>query len=273
MSARDPHRFINELDDEKVQRLIDRLESRGKDEVFTRLFGAYADRLDLPHRKHVVEVGCGTGVVVRALARRQDFPGKATGVDHSLAFIEAGRRLAAEEGLAGRVELRVGDAHELDFDDGHFDVGIVHTVISHVTDPLAVLREVSRVVRRGGAVAIFDGDYASLTYAHEDHEAGRAMDQALARATFNNPLIMRELPERFSSVGLELTDTVPNVVSEIGSASYFRSFAETYAPLVADAGLLPKDFVDSWLAYQHQAMDKGCFFASCNYYAYIARRR
>jgi len=273
MGARDPHRFINELDDEKVQRLIARLESRGKDEVFTGLLHAYASRLELPQRQRILEVGCGTGVVVRALARREDFAGKLIGVDQSPAFIEAGRRLVTEEGLADRVELRVGDAHKLEFDDGNFDVGVAHTLVSHVTDPLAVVRELARVVRPGGTVAIFDGDYASLSYAHPDEGVGRTMDLALAQATFNNPLIMRELPRRFSSLGLELVDTVSNVVLEIGNASYFRSFADTYAPHVVDAELLSRDAVDSWLAYQHQAMDQGEFFASCNYYTYITRRQ
>ena len=45
--ARDPHRFINDLKPEMIERLVERLESRGKDRVFTRLFDNYSSRLDL----------------------------------------------------------------------------------------------------------------------------------------------------------------------------------------------------------------------------------
>ena len=48
MPARDPYRFVNELDDATTQRLINRLESRAKDKLFTRLFDKYATQLNLP---------------------------------------------------------------------------------------------------------------------------------------------------------------------------------------------------------------------------------
>jgi len=77
MGPRDPHRFVNELDDATVERLIARLESRAKDTVFNSLFDKYVTRLKLPLSAHVLEVGCGTGTMLRALARRPDFAGKA----------------------------------------------------------------------------------------------------------------------------------------------------------------------------------------------------
>jgi len=272
MGARDPHRFINELDDAAIERLMARLESRAKDHVFASLFEKYAAQLDLPRAARVLEIGCGTGAATRTLARRPDFHGKALGVDQSPAFIEAARRLAREEGVANRVEFQVGDAHALDLPDAAFDAVIAHTLISHVTDPPAVLREMTRVVRPGGTVAVFDGDYASLTYAHPDHALGQQMDVALANATFNNPRIMRDLPRLLPDLGLELVGAWGDAVVEIGTASFFRSFAETYAPSVTRAGLLPPETVAAWLDAQRRSMDEGTFFGSCTYYTYLARR-
>lgn len=210
--------------------------------------------------------------MVRALVHNKNFSGKVVGVDQSAAFIDAAKRFAVAEGVGELVEFNVGDAHDLDFEDESFEVVIAHTLISHVTDPRGVLKEIARVIQKGGRLAIFDGDYASLTYASADHEFGRRMDHALASATFNNPLIMRDLVRILPEKGLEITDTLANVVSEIGSASYFKSFAETYAPLVASGGLLPKEDVDDWFTAQNAAMNDGTFFASCNYYTYLSRR-
>ncbi|NQU60895.1 MAG: methyltransferase domain-containing protein [Rhodospirillales bacterium] len=272
MTARDPHRFVAELDDATIDRLINRLESRGKDAVFTRLFDAYVARMRLSPSAQILEIGCGTGVVVRTLARREGFSGRVTGIDQSPAFIETARRLAAEEGLDQHVEFRVGDAHALEEEDGRYDAVIIHTVVSHVTDPLSVLREAARLVRIGGMVAVFDGDYESLTYAYPDHAVGRAMDRALVETAFNNPLVMRGMAQLLSDAGLELEETLADVVAEIGTGSYFVSMAETYAPMISSSGLLPAEKVDAWLAEQHRALDWGTFFAACNYYAFLARR-
>ncbi len=272
MVARDPHRFVNELDATSVGRIMARLESRARDPVFTRLFEKYAEHLAVRQSARVLEVGCGTGATTRLLARRADFSGTATGVDHGATFIEEARKLAAAEGVDDRVDFRVGDAHALDFPDASFDAAFAHTLISHVADPKTVLREMVRVVRPGGIVAVFDGDYSSLTFALPDYEFGRVMDVALATASFNNPRIMRDLPRLLPQLGLRMKAAWGDAVAEIGRASYFRSFAETYAPFVARAGLLPAGTAESWLAAQLLSMQEGTFFASCNYYTYIAVR-
>ncbi|MDP1644471.1 MAG: methyltransferase domain-containing protein [Thiobacillus sp.] len=272
MATRDPHRFVNELDEAALERLIARLESRAQDAVFARLFDKYVVRLPLPPSARVLEVGCGTGAMLRSLARRDDFTGKALGVDQCSHFIEAASQFAQAENISDRLTFKVGDAHCLDFPPATFDVVIAHTLISHVTEPAMVLSEMARVVRPGGTVVIFDGDYASLTYAFPDHGFGHQMDVALASATFNNPRIMRDLPRLLPELGLKLTAAWGDAVVEIGNGSYFKSFVETYVPYVMQAGLLPAQAVDVWLNEQRQAMENGTFFAACNYYTYLARR-
>ena len=271
--SRDPHRFVNELDDDAVEGLIDRLESRAKDDVFTALWSKYVDLLTLSASSRLLEVGCGTGNVLRSIAlRKGGWVGDMVGVEQCEAFIDAARRFAIQEGVADQIEFRVGDAHGLDFPASTFDIVIANTVISHVTDPLTVLDEMSRVVKPNGTLVIFDGDYASLTYAYPDHGFGRRMDDALARVTFNNPSIMRDLPRLFADHDLRITDAWGEVVVEIGESSYFKSFAATYVPYVLRDSELPAADVEQWHAGQLDAMRSGQFFASCNYYTYLLQR-
>jgi len=270
--VRDPHRFVNELDESAIDRLIARLESRAKDAAFTGLLDKYAAQLDLPASAQVLEVGCGTGATARFLARRKDFAGRVLGVDHSPRFIEAANKIAREEGVSGRVEFRVCDAHRLDFPAATFDAVIAHTLISHVSEPTAVLSEMARVVRPGGTVVVFDGDYASMTYAFPDHEFGHQMDTALVTVAFNNPRVMRELPRLMPALDLTLKAAWGDAMVEIGDGSFFKSFAETYAPYVTKAGFFAAGVVEHWLAVQRQSMEDGTFFAACNYYTYLAGR-
>ena len=272
MVARDPHRFINELDVPAFERLVSRLENRARDDVFVNLYYKYLARLSFTPATRLLEVGCGTGAMLRLLVRRPDFKGLALGIDHSRQFIEVAGELAHREGVDDKLAFQVGDAHALDFPPGTFDLVIAHTLMSHVTDPAMVLSEIACVVKPGGTVVIFDGDYASLSYAYPDHGFGRQIDNALAVAAFNNPRIMRDLPRLIPRVGLALSEAWGDAVVEIGKASYFLSFAETYVPYVKTAGLLPSQAVDVWLDDQRLAIETSRFFAACNYYTYLIQR-
>lgn len=272
MSSRDAFRYINELDDATVETLVERLEFRGKDPTFARWREAYLDRLALAPSARVLDAGCGTGVVARAIAARPGFAGRVVGQDHSPRLIETARRLAAEEGVADRVDFEVGDAQALPYPDAAFDAAVAHTTISHVSDPLALLEEAARVVRPTGRIAIFDGDYASWTFDHPDPVFAKAMEEAIIAAVVNNPRVLRELPRLLRQAGLERESLLAWVYVDVGAGSFYRGAIEAYAPLVAQAGLLPDDQVDEWLAHQRRAMAEGVFFAACNYYAYLVMR-
>ena len=269
-AVRDAMQFVNEQDAATRERFIERLEFRAADPTFVAYREAYLELLDLPRAAAVLDLGCGTGVVARAIAARDGFAGTVTGVDQSPDFIAAARRLAAEDGVGGRVAFLIGDAHALDLPAASFDAAVAHTLVSHVRDPLAVLAQAARAVRPGGPVAIFDGDYGSLTFGCGDPELGAAMERALQSTIMSSPRVMRELPRLLPQAGLRLIATQAHVYAEAGSGGFLLNLAETYGPLVAASGQLPAAQVDAWLADQRRSAADGTFFAACNYYAYVA---
>jgi ubiquinone/menaquinone biosynthesis C-methylase UbiE len=170
MGKGDIFQSINDLAPEAIQKIVDRLEFRGKDSVFVRMRDAYFNRMDLSSCKRILDLGCGTGVIARALAERKDFKGEIVGVDFSGALIDAANNLSSEEGLTEHIEFRVGDSHALNDADDSYDAVVAHTLVSHVAEPASVIKEAARVVVSGGLIAIFDGDYASLTFGAGDSE-------------------------------------------------------------------------------------------------------
>ena len=271
MAARDIYRFINEQDDTTLQRIIDRLEFRGKDQTFRGWLEAYLNKLKIAQSARVLMLGCGTGVEVRILAGRSDYSGKVVGVDISPALIEAARQFAVEDGVDKHVEFHVGDAQRLEYADDSFDVVIAHTLMSHLENPLAVIKEAARIVRPNGQIAIFDGDYASWTFGYSDPDFAKTMEETLIGFIVNNPRVMRTIPRLLSQAGLTLEETIPHIFTEVGTGSFFLGAAETYAPLIAQAELLPADQVENWLREQQKNIEEGIFFASGNYYTYLAR--
>jgi ubiquinone/menaquinone biosynthesis C-methylase UbiE len=218
MSSVDPYAMTDRLDDALIQVVVTRLEARGKHPLFAKMLQDYLDAMRIDMAKRVLDIGCGTGVAARAIARRRGFSGRVTGLDLSASLAVTARRLSAEEGVADRVEFRAGDTRSLDFEAGTFDAVVAHTLVSHVDNPSAVIREAARVVRAGGMVGIFDGDYASLTFGHADSAKGKAYDEALISAVVTSPRVMRQMPRLLRAAGLELVASFPYVVTEIGQA-------------------------------------------------------
>jgi SAM-dependent methyltransferase len=272
VQPRDAMQFVNEQDSATIERFVKRLELRGRDPTFVGYRDAYLDLVELPADASVLDLGCGTGVVARAIAASPGFAGRVTGIDQSRDFIDVAQRLADEEGVADRVELAVGDVHALDLPDASFDAVVAHTLISHVRDPLAVLAEAARVLRPGGAVAVFDGDYTSLTFGCSDPELGIVMETAVQSTIMSTPRVMRDLPRFLPEAGLRLVASQAHVYAEAGSGGFMLNLAETYGPLAASAGAVSGAQVDEWLADQRRSAEDGTFFAACNYYAYIAEK-
>src|SRR5262249_26179594 len=194
MTPIDPYAMTDRLDETLLQVIVTRLEARGKHPVFASMLEEYLNVMRIDTSKRVLDMGCGTGVAARHIARRPGFSGRGVGVDLSSHLAATAPRLAHEEGIADRVEFWLGDTRSLDLEAEAFDSVVAHTLVSHVDNPLAVLTEAARLVRRGGMVGIFDGDYASLTFGHADPNKGKAYDDAVISAIVTNPRVMRQMP-------------------------------------------------------------------------------
>lgn len=273
MGTVDVYRITNKLDDATLDVLVTRLEARGKHPRFAEMMREYLDAMAIDSARSVLDLGCGTGVAARAIARRPGFSGRVTGIDRSPHLIGAATRLAHEDGVGGSLEFRVGDSHTLDLRDGEFDAVVAHTLFSHLDDPRSVLTEIVRVLEPGGTVGIFDGDYASLTFATDDPAEGKTADEAIISAIVTNPRVMRQMPQLLREADLLLTVAFPYVVAEPGRADYWDPLIKSLVKLLPKAGAMTDLQAAEWAAAMFRRSDQGTFFGACNYYGYVAAKR
>jgi SAM-dependent methyltransferase len=111
------------------------------------------DLLDIQPRDHVIEVGCGPGVALAALAAAAT-QGLVVGVDHSDVMISQARRRNAAAVRDGRVRLIHTSVERVSTVDGVFDAALAVNSAGMWPDPRACLREIGNLLRPGGRIAL-----------------------------------------------------------------------------------------------------------------------
>jgi len=117
----------------------------------------------LPHLTpdaRLLDVGCGPGTITADLADRIP-QGHVTGLDYAPEIIAQAREM-----IGGRANLdfATGDVYALDYPDDTFDIVHAHQVLQHLGDPVRALREMRRIARPGGLVAVRDADFGGMTW-------------------------------------------------------------------------------------------------------------
>jgi ubiquinone/menaquinone biosynthesis C-methylase UbiE len=153
----------------------------------------------------LLDVGCGPGTITVDLAARVA-PGRVVGIDVSADPLAEARMVADRAGV--EVTFEVGDVYALGVDDDSFDVVHAHQVLQHLTDPVAALREMARVCRPGGVIAVRDVDYGAFVTFPADDGLDRWLDlyHRVARRNGAEPDAGRRLLSWAHAAGLR--DTV-----------------------------------------------------------------
>jgi SAM-dependent methyltransferase len=139
----------------------------------------------------LLDVGSGPGTITADLAR---LVAEVVAVEVTEEAAALTRAELERQGVAN-AEVRVADVQSLDLTDDSFDVVHAHQVLQHLADPVGALREMARVTRAGGLVAVRDSDYAAFAWYPRSPGLDRwlALYQAAARANGGEPDAGRHL--------------------------------------------------------------------------------
>jgi len=241
-------------DPERARDLVARLERRAQaaDEIAAR--DVYLGLLDIAAGDRVLDVGCGSGVVTREIARRVGSRGLAVGLDPSPALLAAARELAEKAGFADRMEFREGDALRLPVPDRSFDVVVSVTVLSHVPKGEDAIPEFVRVLRPGGRLGVFDFDADMTVVTHPDRALTRRIVTAASDAMAVNGWLVRQLPSLFQGAGLVDVRARGFFPLETELQSFYANLAERCAEVAVKTGAITEFEGHAWLdAFREQA--------------------
>lgn len=156
----------------------------------------------------LLDIGCGPGTITADFA--SFLPnGHITALDASVDVVRQAESYANDKGLKN-LSFETGDAHALPFPDNSFDITHAHQVLQHVTDPVQVLREMRRVTKPGGIVAVREVDFGGMIWYPESAGMTRwAETYALvARANGGEPDAGRRLLMWARQAGFDPTKVV-----------------------------------------------------------------
>ena len=189
--------------------------------------------LAAPARGRWLDVGCGTGMLSRAILESAD-PIMVKGVDQSPSFIAHARAHVTDE----RASFEVADARALPGQANAYDAAVSGLMLNFVPEPALAVAEMARVTRPGGAVAVYVWDYAGemqlMRYfwdaAAALYSAARELDEG-RRSPICRPDALAAL---FHDAGLQAVET-----RAINVPTVFHDFDDYWSPFLGGQGPAP----------------------------------
>ncbi|MEP9386167.1 methyltransferase domain-containing protein [Mesorhizobium sp. KR9-304] len=259
---------VADLDSSMLERLAGVLEARGADPQQQAMRRAFLSGIDFPAGAHVLDIGCGTGVLTRMLAQ---WPNVETvvGVDPAASLIREARKLAPD---LANVTFNEADGRSLPFDSEAFDVAIFDSTLSHVPGPERALAEAHRMLRPAGRLAVFDGDYATATVALGDHDPLQACVNTMMDSSVNDRWLMRRLCALVRNSGFELVGFRSHGFSETTGGAYMLSVVDRGTDILRASGSVGEETAAALRAEARRRANAGTFFGHIAYTSLIARK-
>jgi SAM-dependent methyltransferase len=189
--------------------------------------------LNMPRQLRWLDVGCGTGALLGTIISLAD-PSAAKGIDPAPGFLELARRQVTDP----RADFAEGTAQSIPEPSSTYDVAVSGLVLNFVPEPLDAAKEMARVVRPGGTVAVYVWDYAGqMELLRYFWDAAVAVDpEALMLDEGNRfPICNAEaLASCFAEAGLSEIEA-----RAIDVETVFRDFDDYWSPFLGGQGSAP----------------------------------
>jgi SAM-dependent methyltransferase len=209
----------------------------------------------------VLDVGCGTGEDVLALAEIVGMQGRATGIDKNPAMLIEGTKRSKNTQLP--VFFHHGDACSLEFPDNSFDGCRSDRAVQHMEDPFKVISEMMRVVRPGKRVVISEPDWATMVMDGAELSTTKLIVEYICERGVRHALIGRQLYALFKKAGLQQVEVRGDtfIICNFELADRIWGLSR-HASQAREAGAITNAEMENWLSQLRSASQHGHFFSA-----------
>lgn len=254
----DLHTLIRDQPEDVLELIAKSMDVRANEPAMRAICARYMGAIPRVNDLRVLEIGCGNGAATAHVLEYVE-PRELVGVDPSEAFIRMARERYADR---SGIRFDVGDAVDTGEPDASFDLAIAHTVFSHLPDPAAALQEAYRVLKPGGRLVVFDGDYATNTVAlFAGDPLQTAMEVAL-RNLVHDPYVMRRLMVLARDVGFEVEPLDAHGYVQTTSPDYLLTLLARGVGAGANAGEMGQDLVEGFVSEALARVEAGTFYGA-----------
>jgi arsenite methyltransferase len=259
---------IAEQPREVLNTIANSMNVRASEPAMQAICARYMAQIALPVGSRVLEVGCGNGATTKLILQHIG-PAQLVGIDPSPVFVDMAVATFAGE---SRASFAIGHAAATGQPDAFFDLVIAHTVYSHLLNPKEALTEARRVLRPGGQLVIFDGDFATLTVALLEGDPLQTAAEAVLRNLVHAPYIMRRLPALVTAAGFTLQAIEPHGYVQTTSPAYLLSLLSRGTNAAVQAGEIGQELVDSFDREARRRVANGSFYGAMLFLSLSARK-
>jgi len=202
-------------------------------------------RLPSNPQARILDLGCGQGNTTRCLADALR-PASCLGIEFDPGLVDYA---STRTGNPPGVTFQQGDATQLPFPDGSFDVVFCRYLLIHMSDPMAVVREMLRVVKPGGFAVAYEADFV-VELSDPPCPALRSINK-IWQGLFQNPAAGRHLVGYFRRGGASRIQAGAITTLEhegTGVRRIYRLTSEATAPLAVSRGLMDQAEADAMIA-------------------------
>ena len=264
----DLYATISEIPAETQEMLGAALTVRANEDQMKEIRRRYFGWLDIPKGGRALEVGSGTGHVIADLLSSTDLD-EAIGIDPSPVLIARAKELFGDVPNLSFIE---GDARRTGLPDNSFDLVVFHTSLCHIPRPDEALSEAFRMLKPGGQVVVFDGDYATNTAALGPNDPLQSCMEHVATNLIHDKWLCRTLPRRLRNAGFKLVRRDAHPYLAQGDAAYFLTLVSRGADFMLSDGLVSAEGAEMLKSEARARIASEEFFGFISFNSVIARK-